>query len=503
MNAGKQSLSEGERKETFEEIFENAQLTKLVVGTRVEVDENNEKSAELLKFLQEIQGVLEEWHELLVEEGIVEENVSLLTFFNIVLAKYEDNESVDDWVEELTNETMDNNYSLFLEEIVPLLEAWKIQTDDIDINEVIKDVDETVFNEVERQIFQMLKEWKPLADEKLTTEKTIVDFMESVQKSIPKLDTKEIMQEATKILEILQRNLTKAEAHSETGSSAKTVTSLLAAIEQWAALTKEMDEQTMERSMHKVLSKEEQKMVANLMQRYNKKNALAGKKMYAQEAKVTKTDVKKWVSQALQKYEIADSSTTGERPNLRLPTAEVDSAISMNHFMPVSQKEQWLSLASYGNRVEEISNQLVQKLTTALQANSFWTNSNQQQQLTISLQPANLGDITIRMAQMNGEMTVQLIAASKATKELLESNIKQIRHLFAPHQISIERQEQISDEKYTFEEENEDQPSGEEQLNERENEEHPQDNAEDGVQTDFHTLLHNVGEREVVYDPVH
>lgn len=62
--------------------------------------------------------------------------------------------------------------------------------------------------------------------------------------------------------------------------------------------------------------------------------------------------------------------------------------------------------------------------------------------LTIQLKPNHLGDLTIRFMEQDGQMIVKMIVQSKGAKELLEANIHQLRHMFAPNQVIIERQYQ-------------------------------------------------------------
>jgi flagellar hook-length control protein FliK len=59
------------------------------------------------------------------------------------------------------------------------------------------------------------------------------------------------------------------------------------------------------------------------------------------------------------------------------------------------------------------------------------------------LRPDNLGEMMVRFTQINGEMTVKILVTSQAAKEMLESNIHQLKNMFSPHQVAIEKQEAI------------------------------------------------------------
>nr|WP_281349716.1 flagellar hook-length control protein FliK [Ornithinibacillus caprae] len=62
-------------------------------------------------------------------------------------------------------------------------------------------------------------------------------------------------------------------------------------------------------------------------------------------------------------------------------------------------------------------------------------------QLSITLRPDNLGEMMVKLTQVNGEMTVKILVSSQAAKEMLESNINQLKTMFSPHQVQIERQD--------------------------------------------------------------
>lgn len=48
--------------------------------------------------------------------------------------------------------------------------------------------------------------------------------------------------------------------------------------------------------------------------------------------------------------------------------------------------------------------------------------------------------------KIDGEMTVKITVMSQAAKELLEKNIHQLRHLFSPNQVVVERQVETTNE---------------------------------------------------------
>lgn len=492
----KRPLSESGMEETFETVLKNNQHSEQL-GFLLDKHEDNEETGFLKNLLKSIRETLGEWHHYLVEEGLTDEHTSYLTPFKTFLDKQENHRMFNE-LEKLTNDSEWSKHASFIQELLPLLKEWSKVTEDI--KKATEGDSSTSLNNEERQLYQLLEVWEEALNEDSSETKAVLDLMGFIQVDVPILDEKIFNHQTAEALEVLRQVVTQAAENQMPASSSKQTGALLAALEQWVTMTQEMDEQIIQQQMNKVLSELERKLIDHLVQRYQKKSALAGKKMYEQEAKVTKADVKKWMSQALKKY--ASPKSESKWQGAVLAVSEEDSTLSMQHFMPVSKKEQWIALASFSSRVEEISNQLVRKITTALQHNPFLKNAKQPQALTISLQPAHLGDITMKMAQVNGEMTVQLLTASKAAKELLESNVTQLRHLFAPHQISIDREEQVSEEEHGFEEENPEQANDEEKKK-KESEKREQETEKDHTQADFHTLLHRLGEKEVVDEPLY
>src|SRR5699024_10698520 len=64
-----------------------------------------------------------------------------------------------------------------------------------------------------------------------------------------------------------------------------------------------------------------------------------------------------------------------------------------------------------------------------------------QSALSITLNPSNIGEMLVRMTEVDGEMMVKIVVTTSRAKEMLESNMHQLRHMFSPHQVQIERQE--------------------------------------------------------------
>ncbi|MEC0283158.1 flagellar hook-length control protein FliK [Terribacillus saccharophilus] len=93
---------------------------------------------------------------------------------------------------------------------------------------------------------------------------------------------------------------------------------------------------------------------------------------------------------------------------------------------------------------EQASEELIQKLEQAVKFSGILSDRNGLKELSIQLKPGNLGDLQVKLVRENGDITVQIIATSKQAKDLLESNISSLKHMFSPHQVTIsERADQI------------------------------------------------------------
>ncbi|WP_170061601.1 flagellar hook-length control protein FliK [Terribacillus saccharophilus] len=93
---------------------------------------------------------------------------------------------------------------------------------------------------------------------------------------------------------------------------------------------------------------------------------------------------------------------------------------------------------------EQASEELIQKLEQAVKFSGILSDRNGLKELSIQLKPGNLGDLQVKLVRENGDITVQILATSKQAKDLLESNISSLKHMFSPHQVTIsERADQI------------------------------------------------------------
>lgn len=113
--------------------------------------------------------------------------------------------------------------------------------------------------------------------------------------------------------------------------------------------------------------------------------------------------------------------------------------------LQVSKQEQLVfHLKQADQAPEQAGKELVQKLEQAVKFSGMLSDRNGLKELSIQLRPGNLGDLQVKLVRENGDITVQIVAASKQAKDMLDSNISSLKHMFSPHQVSItERVDQL------------------------------------------------------------
>ncbi|MBR7552891.1 flagellar hook-length control protein FliK [Allobacillus sp. GCM10007491] len=98
------------------------------------------------------------------------------------------------------------------------------------------------------------------------------------------------------------------------------------------------------------------------------------------------------------------------------------------------------SLPLQGNS-QQMMNQIEQMILSTRFAKPGGTT-----QLTVQLNPMELGEMILRFVKQDGEMTVKITVMSQMAKEMVDKNLHQLRHLFSPHQVVVERQIDVPNE---------------------------------------------------------
>lgn len=224
----------------------------------------------------------------------------------------------------------------------------------------------------------------------------------------------------------------------------------------WSQLEQEQKQQII--SKLEVDSEDEQGLLRHLISLFDKRNSFAKQQVYQMNASITQEDVEKWLQQSLNKYTLLNHES-------------FSANLSQAQPMQMNQIQQYTLHVTEGHRIDAISRNLASDLSNIINRSSFLKQAGLEE-LTLTLRPHSLGDVTIRLAQINGEITVRFLVTTEAAKKLFEANLHQLKPMFAPNQVVVERDLTIADDDFFQEEQ--------EQLEE----EHKEENEEQDMPDD-------------------
>ncbi len=214
----------------------------------------------------------------------------------------------------------------------------------------------------------------------------------------------------------------------------------------------------------------QQQLLSNLLNNFTRKQSLPAP--YQQQAAVTSKDVARWAAPLLQKQ------------------PQVESAQGQGFTQVMSKVEQYVIYVNPNQSGHSMQKQLMEQFEQLIKSNRLFINNAGHMEMNIRLKPQQLGDMTVRLVQLNGEMTVKILVSTQSAKEMLEGNIQQLRHMFSPQQVVIEKHDPSAPSPFLGED---DQPSSE--FDERD---HGSDHSQDQQQNEhseeevsFHELLMN------------
>lgn len=277
-----------------------------------------------------------------------------------------------------------------------------------------------------------------------------------------------------KAMESFQQMLEKAEGILKTmqtsGDTEKQSHQLLKLMEQWSALSEKNGSSTAS-VMKAVLANNEHSAEHStwkeLLANYQKRTTFERNKLFESNTKVTNKDVSKWLKQLIPK----DAKHTEGKALMHHG--------GNSHTAPMSQIEQYMiHLEQEGTEPESPSRQLLDQFQKIMQSSKFSAGPNGTNQLSISLKPEHLGDMTVKLTQLDGELTAKIMVTSQAAKEMLEANLHQLKNMFSPHQVVIERTEVTDSFQEVFNEEGDDSSTEEEKHGKNSDESSPDEQQE-------------------------
>ncbi|MFC4557119.1 flagellar hook-length control protein FliK [Virgibacillus kekensis] len=279
--------------------------------------------------------------------------------------------------------------------------------------------------------------------------------------------TEELIKQLEAILSKAETVLAKLTDQASISKAAPAVLSLL---EQWTALDKSnriaspmVLEQTKNTSKEMTSWKE-------LVQAFQKRNQFAAKQQYNADAKVTTSDVVKWLQHAVRNQQQLDRTV-------------VQPQVSINSAAPMSKVEQFIIHMNTNTNSAPAENQLIEQFQKVIKTSRFLSATNGTSQLSITLRPENLGEMMVKLTQINGEMTVKIMVTSQAAKEMLESNMHQLKNMFTPQQVVVEKQELSAQQAgQAYQKEHDQQSAGE---NPNDESEHSHQQSDQSDENDF------------------
>lgn len=317
----------------------------------------------------------------------------------------------------------------------------------------------------------------------LTNSDTTIDFnvqpnmyaskntFEDVVQTYSKMTKEEVMQLSNEIIRYI---------HTETVHEPSSLQQLLDVLKKVNQLSTK-DKEALFNQLEELEEEKISETFKLLVKTFEKRTEMTTQNMYQNDAIITKSTIANWLEQAFQRYDTVQSSQ-------QINDTVMSTQMSNPTNLPIDEVQQYDIHIRQTGKVEEISEQLVSKLTTVIQKSSIFKQDGIML-LQLQINPTQLGHITVRMAEVNGEIRVELFVTTNATKKILESNIHQLKHLFSPHQVIIEKDPTISDEEFFS--------NNEEELNEEERKQDKDERKDKKTPSiDFEQLLQQLGEEE-------
>ncbi|MYL33145.1 hypothetical protein GLW08_01500 [Pontibacillus yanchengensis] len=219
-----------------------------------------------------------------------------------------------------------------------------------------------------------------------------------------------------------------------------------------------------------------------------KRSSLANQNQYGQNATVTRNEFANWIRSAWQRMNTEGSKAANqEQQNLKTSPSQ----FSTSDMVPMSKQEQMVIKLNGSQSNESMQKQLVEEFQKVMNRSKFSIHKGSSQ-LSIKLNPGQLGDMMVKMTQQNGEMMVKIMVTSQAAKEMLEGNLQQLRHMFSPSQVQVEKHDQLtsSQESHLLDKDQADKDE-EQTQNFHSTYEADEEYEEDSENVSFHDLLMN------------
>lgn len=255
------------------------------------------------------------------------------------------------------------------------------------------------------------------------------------------------------VLKAAEKELLKYMNGDESFSARK----LLALMEQW------MNASNQDLNLDDIEMDEKQlRLWKQLLANYKRRNSFStNHQSYKKDAVITAKDVTNWLAHQMKVTGIESSEQVSTR----------------GQTLSMANVQQYVLYLNPSSESATLESQLMNQLEQSVKASRLFLPNSGINQLSFTLRPDNLGDMIVRLVEVQGEMTVKILVSSQATKSMLEANLHQLKHLFSPQQVVIEERNITLDDMQDLGEQ-EDVTEDEEDMH-QENEENKQHDDDD------------------------
>lgn len=108
---------------------------------------------------------------------------------------------------------------------------------------------------------------------------------------------------------------------------------------------------------------------------------------------------------------------------------------------PLSKVEHYVLHVSQSSNGHSTNSEFIKQFQNIMKQSFVNQQGLNGKQLVINLRPEHLGSLTVKISQIQGEMVARIIASSTSAKDLIESNLHQLRNVFSTQNMNIEKVE--------------------------------------------------------------
>ncbi|SFP07562.1 flagellar hook-length control protein FliK [Salibacterium halotolerans] len=137
--------------------------------------------------------------------------------------------------------------------------------------------------------------------------------------------------------------------------------------------------------------------------------------------------------------QLLNRSMTGGASDAGSSNAQPVSMSSQDATGVMAKAQQAVVYLGEGKTEHARAQEFVKQFQNLIGKSSLQSFKNGNQQLTVKLVPENLGRLDVKIMQQNGQLTAQLMTTTSTAREMVESQLHQLRAAFQQQNIQVER----------------------------------------------------------------